>query len=110
LIPALVLWGVGQGLTPLLKTILGGVREHNTGSASGMLSTMQQVGGAPGAAMVGILFFSRLDHARLLGRSEPAAYADGFMAAALYGAGGAAVTCALLLLLPKNTSSPSARS
>jgi hypothetical protein len=53
--------------------------------------------------VVGILFFYRLDHARLLGRSEPAAYADAFMAAALYGAAGAAVTC--VLLLPKNMSS-----
>ena len=112
LIPALVLWGVGQGLlmTPLLNTIVGGVHAHNAGSAAGMLSTMQQVGGALGVAVVGILFFSRLDHAHLLGQSEPSAYADAFMAAVLYGAGGAAVTCALLHLLPKKTSSPSARS
>jgi hypothetical protein len=54
---------------------------------------------------VGILFFYRLDHAHLLGRSEPAACTDAFMAEALHGAAGAAVTCVFLLLLPKNMSS-----
>ncbi len=102
-VPALIIWGIGEGLvmTPLFNAILTGVDERHVGSASGMLSTMQQVGGAFGVAAVGILFFAALDHARLLGLSGAAAYADAFIAASLYGAVAAAITCALLFILPK---------
>jgi hypothetical protein len=103
LVPALIVWGIGQGLlmTPLLNTILSGVHEHHAGSASGVLSTTQQLGGSFGVAVVGILFFAVLDRARGLGSSEPQAYADAFMSASLYGAAGAAATCGLLFFLPK---------
>jgi EmrB/QacA subfamily drug resistance transporter len=103
LVPALVLWGIGQGflMTPLLNTILGSVHEHHSGSASGVLSTMQQVGGALGVAVVGILFSSALDHARSLGMGETMAYVHAFVAASIYGACGAVAAGALLLLLPR---------
>ncbi|NTI23614.1 DHA2 family efflux MFS transporter permease subunit [Rhizobium rhizogenes] len=105
LIPALVLWGIGQGflMTPLLNTILRSVHEHHSGSASGVLSTMQQVGGALGVAVVGILFSSTLDHSRSLGMGEAAAYARAFVAASIYSACGAVVASALLLLLPRKS-------
>ncbi|MBR0645662.1 MFS transporter [Plastoroseomonas hellenica] len=102
LILAFVVLGTGQGLlmTPLLNAILSGIHEGHAGSASGMLSTMQQVGGALGVAIVGILFFATLDHARAAGAVEPAAYAQAFTAAAIYSAAATAITLALLFALP----------
>ncbi|MGO4728473.1 MULTISPECIES: MFS transporter [unclassified Inquilinus] len=103
LIPALLLLGVGQGLlmTPLLNTILGGIHDGHIGSASGMLSTMQQVGGAFGVALAGILFAVVLDGARAAGLGEAAAYARAFAAAAGYGGLATLVTLGLLFALPK---------
>jgi EmrB/QacA subfamily drug resistance transporter len=59
LVPALLLIGAGMGLviTPLTSTVLAGVQPHHVGSASGALSTMQQVGGALGVAVTGVIFF-----------------------------------------------------
>ncbi|WP_395676847.1 MFS transporter [Inquilinus sp.] len=103
LIPALLLLGIGQGLllTPLLNTILGGIHDGHIGSASGMLSTMQQVGGAFGVAVAGILFAVVLDGARAAGLGEAAAYARAFAAAAGYGGVATLVTLGLLFALPK---------
>ncbi|MGO1080384.1 MFS transporter [Inquilinus sp. CA228] len=103
LIPALMLLGLGQGLllTPLLNTVLGGIRDGDIGSASGMLSTMQQVGGAFGVAVVGILFAAVLDRARAAGAGEAVAYARAFAAAAGFGGLGSLVTLGLLFALPQ---------
>jgi MFS family permease len=103
LIPALLLLGVGQGLllTPLINTILGGIHDGHIGSASGMLSTMQQVGGAFGVAVAGILFATVLDGARAAGLGEATAYAHAFAAAAGYGGVATLVTLGLLFALPE---------
>jgi EmrB/QacA subfamily drug resistance transporter len=62
LLPALVICGLGLGLTipPLLNVILAGISGRNAGSASGVLSTTQQVGGALGVAIIGVIFFGLL--------------------------------------------------
>jgi EmrB/QacA subfamily drug resistance transporter len=59
LAPGLVLVGAGIGLcfTPLSSTVLGAVDPARMGSASGMLSTTQQVGFALGVAITGVIFF-----------------------------------------------------
>src|SRR6266487_2722732 len=59
LLPALVVCGLGLGCTipPLLNVILAGISGRNAGSASGVLSTTQQVGGALGVAIIGVIFF-----------------------------------------------------
>jgi EmrB/QacA subfamily drug resistance transporter len=103
LIPALLLLGTGQGLlmTPLLNTVLGGIRDGHIGSASGMLSTVQQVGGAFGVALAGILFAGVLDGARVAGLGEAAAYAHAFAAAAGYGGVATLAVLGLLFALPK---------
>jgi EmrB/QacA subfamily drug resistance transporter len=105
MIPALVVLGLGEGLlmTPLLNAILSGTHEGHAGSASGMLSTMQQVGGALGVALVGILYFGVLDHARAAGATEAAAYAQAFTAAALYSSAATSITLMLLFLIPDDT-------
>ncbi|MFI6999009.1 MFS transporter [Nocardia sp. NPDC050175] len=59
-IPLLMLQSVGGGLliTPLLSTVLSGISPDSVGTASGALSTAQQVGGALGVAVIGAVFFA----------------------------------------------------
>jgi hypothetical protein len=58
----LVVAGFGFGLVvaPMVDAILTGVPAHDAGSASGQLSTIQQVGMALGVAMAGVIFFTLL--------------------------------------------------
>jgi EmrB/QacA subfamily drug resistance transporter len=52
--------GVGMGavLAPLFGFVLAGVRDHEVGSASGVLNAVQQLSGALGIAVIGTIFFS----------------------------------------------------
>jgi MFS family permease len=63
LTPGLLATGAGMGLciTPLVATVLSGVQPEQAGSASGTLSTVQQLGNALGVAISGVLFFGALD-------------------------------------------------
>jgi EmrB/QacA subfamily drug resistance transporter len=62
LIPGLTLTGFGMGLVmgPMAATVLAGITSKHAGAASGLLSTAQQVGGALGVALVGIVFYDTL--------------------------------------------------
>jgi len=62
LIPSLLIAGVGLGLVvaPLTNIVLAGVHSVDAGSASGALSTVQQLGGAIGIALIGVVFFGLL--------------------------------------------------
>jgi hypothetical protein len=62
MIPALAVCGLGLGLVvaPLINIILGGIHTGSAGSASGVLTTVQQVGGALGVAVIGIIFFGQV--------------------------------------------------
>lgn len=62
LIPSFLVAGLGLGtvLAPLLNVILSGVPPRDAGSASGVLTTFQQLGGAIGVAVVGVVFFGLL--------------------------------------------------
>ena len=62
LFPGLVLIGAGMGLllVPLTTTILSGVDTQHAGSASGAVTTVQNVGGALGVAITGVIFFGAL--------------------------------------------------
>jgi EmrB/QacA subfamily drug resistance transporter len=62
LLPALLLCGLGLGsvVAPLVNVVLAGIRGQDAGAASGVLSTVQQVGGAVGVALVGVIFFGLL--------------------------------------------------
>ncbi|HWW10789.1 MAG TPA: MFS transporter [Candidatus Acidoferrales bacterium] len=63
LIPSFLVAGLGLGtvVAPLLNIILAGVPGRDAGSASGVLTTFQQLGGAVGVAVVGVVFFSLLN-------------------------------------------------
>src|SRR5205823_197132 len=62
LVPGLVLVGAGMGLVlaPLASTILSSLDPERAGAASGMLTTMQNVGNALGVAVTGVIFFGAL--------------------------------------------------
>jgi MFS family permease len=62
LAPALVVTGLGMGLlmAPFFDIVLAGVESHESGSASGTLTAIQQLGGALGVAVLGTIFFSAL--------------------------------------------------
>ena len=62
LIPSFLVSGLGLGtvIAPLLNIILAGVPARDAGSASGVLTTFQQLGGAIGVAVVGVVFFGLL--------------------------------------------------
>jgi EmrB/QacA subfamily drug resistance transporter len=62
LLPALLVCGLGLGsvIAPLVNVVLAGIRGQDAGAASGVLSTVQQVGGAVGVAVIGVVFFGLL--------------------------------------------------
>lgn len=57
--PALLVCGAGLGLfiAPVSNLILAGVTPARIGGASGAISTVQQIGGAVGVAVIGLVFF-----------------------------------------------------
>jgi hypothetical protein len=62
LIPALLFSGLGMGciIAPITNIILASIHHGDAGSASGVLTTTQQVGGALGVAVIGVIFFGLL--------------------------------------------------
>ncbi|MCK2217307.1 DHA2 family efflux MFS transporter permease subunit [Actinomadura sp. ATCC 31491] len=62
LAPGLGLAGIGMGLVmaPFFDIVLAGVEPHESGSASGTMTAVQQLGGALGTAVLGTLFFNLL--------------------------------------------------
>lgn len=93
-VPALFVVGLGNGLAvaPLFDIILAGVAGHEVGSASGLLTAVQQLGASVGVAMIGTLFFQLLP-------------GDGFVAslqgASWVVAGLFVLALPLILLLPR---------
>ena len=63
-LPSLLLLGLGMGSSfmPITVLALDGVEPEHTGSASGLLQTMQQLGGAVGLAVVASAFAGRSAH------------------------------------------------
>ncbi|WP_432870680.1 MFS transporter [Microbispora rosea] len=62
LVPVLAVDGAGMGLvlSPIMGTVLSRVAPHHAGGAAGALTTAQQVGGALGVGIIGIVFYSAL--------------------------------------------------
>ncbi len=91
--PFLLIAGLGLGLfiAPLTNLVLAGIEGREAGSASGVLSTSQQVGGALGVALVGLILFGVLgSHASAAARAESPALARALTAAGTPATGTAA--------------------
>jgi EmrB/QacA subfamily drug resistance transporter len=60
--PALALFGVGMGqiFVPLFSIVMGDVDDHEVGSASDLLTALEQLGASLGVAVLGTVFFGDL--------------------------------------------------
>ncbi|MFJ1750003.1 MFS transporter [Streptomyces sp. NPDC088116] len=81
----LVVMGLGMGLivAPLTDAVLSDVPREHSGSASGLISTTQQMGTALGLGLVSVVFFGVVDDRMAEAgpgamRAAGAAFADGF--------------------------------
>src|ERR671914_1582186 len=101
-LPSLVLIGVGFGLTlgPSFATATLGVPARDSGAASAMVNTSQQVGGSIGTALLSTLAVSAATDFAALHGPGPQAAVEGYVTAFWWAAGifavGAVVTGALL--------------
>ena len=79
LIPGLLIsgWGMGMVLAPLPATVLAGITPRHAAAASGVLTTIQEVGNALGVALVGVVFFASLSSHGGDTSAYPHAFADG---------------------------------
>ncbi len=95
LVPGLVVAGVGMGLlfAPLVGITLSTLSPARAGEASGVVSTVQQLGGAVGVALLGVVFYGAL------GGPTPAHYGHAFSVSAWCLAGLSVVVGALSLRL-----------
>lgn len=109
LIPALIVVGSAQALimTPLLNLALTSVEESQAGMASGVISTVQQVGAALGVALVSMLFAAALTEP---GSASSVAqrHASAFVAGMSYNLAAAAAVGVLLAALTKTQHEESA--
>ena len=89
LFPAMLLLGLGAGLAfPALMTLaMSGATERDSGLASGLVNTTQQVGGALGLAVLATLASSRTDQLLADGQGGAAALTGGYHLAFGVGAG-----------------------
>jgi EmrB/QacA subfamily drug resistance transporter len=102
ILPVMLLLGVGAGLAfPSLMTLaMSGVAPSDSGLASGLVNTTQQVGGALGLAVIATLSATRTDGLLGRGASTASALTGGYHLAFGIGAGlvaaGAVVAATLL--------------
>jgi len=102
-----LLAAVGLGFSFVTTTIaaVSGVEEEESGLASGLINTSQQVGGALGLAILSTIATSHTEGLVESGDGLKPALTDGFQIAFLGGAGFAAVGIILTLVLIKNSDS-----
>lgn len=95
-IPALLVAGAGMGMVvaPVVSFVLADVPRADAGSASGLITTMQQIGSAIGVAVVGVVFFEHDMNLSL-----------GFQQTLAWIVGGLVVVAVMTLLLPRKVES-----
>ncbi|MEV7421471.1 MFS transporter [Streptomyces sp. NPDC091212] len=79
----LTVMGLGMGLivAPLTDAVLSGVPREHSGSASGLINTVQQMGNALGLGLVSVVFFGVVDDRLAGGAAAAGAAATGAVAA-----------------------------
>jgi EmrB/QacA subfamily drug resistance transporter len=82
-LPAMVVLGTGLGtaFVPITIAATSGVASHDSGLASGLINSTQQVGGSLGLAILTSVATSRVTSALHAGSSLPAALTHGFAGA-----------------------------
>jgi EmrB/QacA subfamily drug resistance transporter len=104
-LPVMLLLGTGAGLSfPALMTMaMSGATASDSGLASGLVNTTQQVGGALGLAVLATLATTRSDSLLEAGESTASALTEGYQLAFLIGAGlvAAGIALAVTVLRPE---------
>ncbi|MCW7944471.1 MFS transporter [Streptomyces hygroscopicus] len=92
----LVVMGAGMGLivAPLTDAVLSEVPREHSGSASGLISTVQQMGNALGLGLVSVVFFGEIGD-----RLTPAQTGPAFVRAFQHALGWVAAVMAVIFLL-----------
>ncbi|MFG3437923.1 MFS transporter [Nonomuraea sp. NPDC047897] len=103
----LFLGGLGLGLTApsLINVILAGVPVRDAGAAGGVLTTVTQIGNALGVAVLGVVFFTRLDDSLAAGAASLPAHGDALAAILLWQIVCYVGAAALMFLLPPRAAS-----
>ncbi len=105
----LAAFGLGFAFVPVTIAAVSGVSQEDSGLASGLINTSQQVGGALGLAVLATLANSRTSDALASAGGDPAALpnalTEGFQAAFLGGAVIAAIGFVLVLTLIRTSDS-----
>ena len=101
MVAPLAVLGVGMGLTmaPFFDIVLAGVDDKESGSASGVLTAVQQLGGAFGIAVLGTVFFNALTASTAT--TQIGVFRHGASTAIWVAAAFMVVTFLLTFLLPK---------
>jgi MFS family permease len=102
--------GLGFAFVPVTVAAVAGVRDQESGLASGLINTSQQIGGALGLAVLATISNSRTHDVMADTSGNPAALAEalteGFQAAFLGGAAIAALGLVLTLALLRGETPP----
>ena len=109
ILPAMLFMGVGAGLAfPALMTLAMSDATHSdSGLASGLVNTSQQVGGALGLAVLTTLATSRTDRLLAEGENNAVALTDGYHLAWWVGAGISVVAIGIALgVVRRETAAP----
>jgi MFS family permease len=103
LFPGFILLGVGMGFcfVPISIAALAGATSREAGLQSGLINTMQQIGGAVGLAILTTVAITRTDHLLNSGVSRAEASTRGYSLAFGVGVGLALVGLVATLLLLK---------
>jgi EmrB/QacA subfamily drug resistance transporter len=97
----LVVMGLGMGLivAPLTDAVLSEVPKEHSGSASGLINTVQQMGNALGLGLVSVVFFGQIGDG-LVPPKLNQAFVAGFQHSLWYVAGVLAVIFLVMFALP----------
>jgi MFS family permease len=110
LLPAMLMFGAGGGLTlPTLATLgMSGATPSDAGITSGLFNTTQQAGAALGVATLSAVAAARTGHLRALGLDTASALSGGYHLAFALAAGLAlaAIIVAAIMLRPRITAGP----
>lgn len=100
---ALLVGGLGLGLAApiLVNVVLAGVPGRDAGAAGGVLSTVTQLGGAAGIAVLGTVFFAALAQPGSPSAAGLPAYGQALATVMPWQVGAYVVAAALMLLLPR---------
>ena len=100
-LPSMLLLGIGAGLAfpPLMTLAMSGATPSDSGLASGLVNTTQQVGGALGLAVLATLSTTRTDELRAAGDATAEALTGGYQLAFAIAAGLVVAGIAIALIV-----------